>query len=117
MPRKKLTPEQKAEAEAKAVAILAASSPPTNQRNGAGELVTRMRIDWPEMSKSGPKKSMMNALAACFDDAHPDATRGDVPGDSALAHAEAHHSIGASAPGGCVSMDDIPPCSRWKGQI
>jgi hypothetical protein len=64
MPREKLTPEQKAELEATAVAIIAASDPSTDQRNGSRELITRIPIDWPEMSKSGPKKSMMNALAA-----------------------------------------------------
>jgi predicted P-loop ATPase len=64
MPRKKLTPEQKAEAEAKAVAILSASNSPIDQGDGPSELVTRIQVDWPEWSRSGPKKSMMNALAA-----------------------------------------------------
>jgi predicted P-loop ATPase len=64
MPRKKLTPEQKAEAEAKAVAILSASNPSPDQGDGPSELVTRIPVEWPEWSRSGPKKSMMNALAA-----------------------------------------------------
>ena len=56
MPRKKLTPEQKAEAEAEAVAILSASNPPTDQGDGPSELVTRIRVYWPEMLEKRPQE-------------------------------------------------------------